>query len=472
MPPSRPQPTSVFSACSTSTPRPQPPATSVPRTAKKCRQLDVVSLAATFSAEFSLDLSTKAPHDPPVVFKLDDAPLQGTWEINVHRSDVDVKVVLVATSRTSLYASPLFNLGCTLEYLDDDNTPWTIKRVNSSEKAQIAAHDGKEPRELARVVVTHDELRAAEAACEGSYTFKKHRRYTLYIKTRYCKPQPVEPEALVGRLPDTSSKPIANDIVRIVFPHAGGSDGAELWTTAAFLSSSSSYLERRLATASATTARTGAKRSRTSARVKVEANDDAEKSFPDSDDETDAVLRDDESSPLSLYDVSQHPDLDYSEIAAPPSAYSTFRAVLRYLETGYIRFAPLSSSCLPVLASARLSRADIVQKMRDAHPSLPIPVSPKSTYRLAHLLDCEPLQQAALVNLSRQLSLDNAAGELFDEASQTYGEWRKVVLAYVVRNWNGVTASAAWKDVQARISRDEIPGVAPLLMELVQARSS
>jgi len=46
------------------------------------------------------------------------------------------------------------------------------------------------------------------------------------------------------------------------------------------------------------------------------------------------------------------------------------------------------------------------------------------------------------------------------------------VLAYVVQNWDGVMVSAAWKDAQARIARDEIPGVAPLLMDLVQARSS
>jgi len=260
--------------------------------------------------------------------------------------------------------------------------------------------------------------------------------------------------------------------VRIVFPHAGGSDGAELWTTAAFLSSSSSYLERRLASASAGTARTGAKRSRTSSRVKVEPTDEVEKDFADSDDETDAILRDEEPSPLSLYDVSQHADLEYEEMRAPPSAYSTFRGVLRYLETGYIRFAPLSSSCLPVLASAKTSRAEAVKRLRGAHPSLPIPVSPKSTYRLARLLDCEPLQQAALVELSEQLSVDNAADELFDKASQTYGEWRRVVLAYVVQNWDGVMVSAAWKDAQARIARDEIPGVAPLLMDLVQARSS
>lgn len=260
--------------------------------------------------------------------------------------------------------------------------------------------------------------------------------------------------------------------MRIAFAGTGAEPYAELWTSAPFLSASSPYFKTLLRSGFSESMRKASKRARTSASAPSSSAtvDNGDKDFDDSDAETDAALCEDEASPLSLHDLSQHADLSYQEIVVHQTAYSTYRAVLRYFQTGFLRFAPLASSCLPVLASAKKSRADLVKERRDAEPSLPIPVSPKSTYRLAHLLGCEPLQRACLVEFGRQLSVVNAAYELFDNASQVYAEWRKVALAYVVREWVRVTASDGWRDLQARIARDEIPGAAPILMELVSAR--
>ncbi|GAA5848215.1 hypothetical protein JCM9279_000981 [Rhodotorula babjevae] len=436
-------------------PRPQP-TPSAPRSGQ-CKHIKVDSLRTSFCAQLDLDLS--APALPEAIANVAlDLPLQGSWELRIARYDLDVKVSLRATSTALSRTNALVDVGLYLHYLADDGSHEEVGGAAAFAQPLDGEHDVTKGR-LVRHTITRERLREVEAASQGRFSSKTHRRYNLYVTVRKHVSDPdagdvesldepladplADPEDLARRLPDTSSRPIADDIVRIVFPHAGGSDGAELWTALAFLSSSSPYLERRLAAPSAGSVRAGAKRSRTSARVKVEPTDEGAKDFVDSDNETDAVLRDEQPSPLSMYDVSQHADLEYDEMTAPPSAYSTFRSVLRYLETGFIRFAPLASSCLPVLASAKTSRADAIKKLRDANPSLPIP-----------------------------LSIDNAAVELFDKASQTYDEWRKVVLAYVVQNWDDVTESAAWKDAQARIARDEIPGVAPLLMELVQARST
>ena len=173
---------------------------------------------------------------------------------------------------------------------------------------------------------------------------------------------------------------------------------------------------------------------------------------------------------LLLFDPVGEPDVSYRQITVKNAAYTTYRAVLRYFETGYIRFAPLSSSCRPAIANATQTRAECIDGMRQAEPALPIPVSSKSTYRLAQVLECKPLQQVCLVALIEQLRPYNAAAELFGDMSLTWPGWRKLVIIYVVKHWEAVLETATWKEAQAKISRDEIPGVAPIVLELMDAR--
>ncbi|BGP40888.1 hypothetical protein JCM10449v2_004853 [Rhodotorula kratochvilovae] len=266
---------------------------------------------------------------------------------------------------------------------------------------------------------------------------------------------------------NTSYTPIPND-VRVFFPSIGET-GVELWTTSHLLSSSSPYLKDLLASDFSESVKIGSKGARASPKpAPTEVR--PPKDFEDSDDETDATLF--EEKLPTLHDLDGL-DFTYRQITVTHTAYSTYRAVLRYLETGFIRFAPLSSSCLPTNPSSRKTRVQHIQDLaddEDKDDQLPPHVSPKSVYRLAHLLRLDDLQKTCLTQLKIALTHDSAAIELFDNASVLYDDWRKVIREHVVQNWDAVTASPSWKDMQARLARDEVPGATPILLELLTAR--
>ncbi|GAA5924284.1 hypothetical protein JCM3775_005646 [Rhodotorula graminis] len=403
----------------------------------------VDTLATTFATTLSMHLAPPSTSTPKSLdYKLRSVPLVGNWSVTTTRHDTFFELSVSTDAATVGYEPLALHLTVRLNALLDDHDVLPIAHGNL-----LPPHIGQ-----VRLVVSYDKLRELEAASDGRYSAASHRAYDLRFEVNVHQGVPlVHPQTLVRRLPDESDRPTRDAV--------------------AFLSASSPYFKTLLRSGFSESVRKASKRARTSASARSSTTvEDGDKNFADSDDETDVALCEDKASPLSLHDVSNHADLSYQEIVVRQTAYSTYSAVLRYFQTGFLRFAPLASSCLPVLASAKKSRADLVKELRAAQPSLPIPVSPKSTYRLAHLLGCEPLQQACLAEFGRQLSVDNAALELFDNASQVYAEWRKVALAYVVREWGRVKASDSWRDLQARIARDEIPGAAPILMELLSAR--
>ncbi|BGP71116.1 hypothetical protein NBRC10513v2_004481 [Rhodotorula toruloides] len=170
-----------------------------------------------------------------------------------------------------------------------------------------------------------------------------------------------------------------------------------------------------------------------------------EKDFDDSDDETDGVYFRRNPVKKSEEDVV----IEHKKVTITGTAFSTYRAVLAYIRTGYIAFAPLSSTC----------------ETRHA-----LPVSPKSTYRLAHLLELEDLQRLCLSNVQETLTPDSAAHELFDEVSVLHEAWRRVVIEYVVANWDAVHATKGWKEVEKRIEEEEVPGAAKIMVQLSRAR--
>ncbi|GAA6052087.1 hypothetical protein NBRC10513_002660 [Rhodotorula toruloides] len=162
----------------------------------------------------------------------------------------------------------------------------------------------------------------------------------------------------------------------------------------------------------------------------------------------------------------------YKEIKITKTAFTTYRAVLAYLRTGFIAFAPLSSTFPADADAAKPTRASRIEAAVSSDPSLPYPVSPKSTFRLAHLLELDELQHFCLANFSKQLTVDCAPYELFSDTSICYDAWRKVVLDFIVDNWDAVTSSASWKTETAKVRRDEIQGAAPIMLELLELKAA
>lgn len=114
-------------------------------------------------------------------------------------------------------------------------------------------------------------------------------------------------------------------------------------------------------------------------------------------------------SPPSVDDDGDDGDLTYRELKITASAYTTYRAVLLYLHSGYITFAPLSSIRLPLDPDAKKTREQVLEKHLTATPSLPFPVSPKSVYRHAHLLEISSLCALSLSELKLRLTISTAA---------------------------------------------------------------
>ncbi|KAI5476327.1 aminomethyltransferase [Pseudohyphozyma bogoriensis] len=119
----------------------------------------------------------------------------------------------------------------------------------------------------------------------------------------------------------------------------------------------------------------------------------------------------------------------YKEVRVTSSRYSTYRALLVWIYTGHITFAPLSTSFPRSRADAedasttKVSRKVGLSQSISEEPLLPIPVSPKSIYRLAHLVDLPALAQLALNAIKSFITVDNAAQELFGDVSALYPDF-------------------------------------------------
>lgn len=178
--------------------------------------------------------------------------------------------------------------------------------------------------------------------------------------------------------------------------------------------------------------------------------------FDDSDDEADDATAshlpkptDDDSSAL------------YHEIVLPQACYTTFEAVLSYITTGYVDFAPLSAT-----RSAEKRSASRDKHLAD-NPLLPLRASPKSVYRLAHLLELPDLAALALANIERQLTVESVAQVLFCDVSLCYDAVKDVALGYALRKWSEVQMSKGMQEVQRQVEADEAPEYGKLAFELL-----
>lgn len=198
--------------------------------------------------------------------------------------------------------------------------------------------------------------------------------------------------------------------------------------------------------------------------------DRAGRDWDDSDDETDET--DDSSAsanPAHAIDDGQH-DRGHCQITVRESAFTTYRAVLLYLKTGYIAFAPLRSSSRALHPkNGPHPRGDFLTNYTTKYPTLPAPASPKSVYRLADLLELADLRKIALAATISRLSPASIAYELFAPVSIAYEELRTALIEYAVKNLDAVQGTSSWKVQQEKAARGEIDGSSLVLTELLAA---
>ncbi|ORY88836.1 hypothetical protein BCR35DRAFT_350750 [Leucosporidium creatinivorum] len=261
--------------------------------------------------------------------------------------------------------------------------------------------------------------------------------------------------------------------VRLYFPLCE----RELWANSAFLAEKSPYFKDLFASGFAE----GSLRTES---TRLEKDDDGAwrmSTFDDSDDETDTVPP--SSSPIKTEgDVTSSSSpvkseagcgSPFREIIITETAFTTYRALLVYLQTAHIDFAPLLSSfnadiSFPPAATRR--KMKITTRRLDGM-SLPLPASPKSIYRLAHLLSLPDLSAQALAALSSQLTPSNVLYELFDSVSGTYDEVQQVELEYAIKHWKEVKCSASMFLMESRAQSGKLSHPVGMLLKLAKSLS-
>ncbi|KAI0263963.1 hypothetical protein BC834DRAFT_924778 [Gloeopeniophorella convolvens] len=168
-------------------------------------------------------------------------------------------------------------------------------------------------------------------------------------------------------------------------------------------------------------------------------------------------------------------------------AYATYRAVLYYLYTDRIRFAPLSSTFLsvaPAAAGAQTpndsqaslgnvaraagppeahaggasSRREWIQEWVRGNPGLPAPCSAKAVYRLADKLGLVELKARAFEHITKSLTVENVPYEVFSTFSATFEVVRKVEVKYFLDHWSDIRGSDAMRNVWHQIRLGRHPG--------------
>ncbi|GAA5850764.1 hypothetical protein JCM8547_009083 [Rhodosporidiobolus lusitaniae] len=180
--------------------------------------------------------------------------------------------------------------------------------------------------------------------------------------------------------------------------------------------------------------------------------------FCQSDKETDKV----EAKKTREKKVAREAGLDKpcKTVAVTDTAYSTYFAVLVWLQSRYISFARLFSSfrssaeSRQTVTTAR-SKA-VFEQQKKSDPLLPPPVSPKSVYRLAHLLELDDLISLSLENLSSQLHSATAAYELFSNVSTFHPAVRDVILEHAVEKWKEMKGKKAREEMEERALAGEL----------------
>ncbi|GAA5908888.1 hypothetical protein JCM6882_005475 [Rhodosporidiobolus microsporus] len=251
-------------------------------------------------------------------------------------------------------------------------------------------------------------------------------------------PEEKAPSELARQFANLSLAQIANDVL-LDFPRSG----RQLWTSENLLLQSpyfASLLSSDFAESS---------KAPTALRAKAAGEP---LFFDDSGDEEKVGIK--PSSALSPSQASPH-----KTVTVTKTSYATYLAVVCWLQSGHIAFAPLASTFLSTEVSegeAFVSRKKSISSSSTAHivdcASL-LPVSPKSVYRLSHLLDLPSLSSLALSNFSSQLTVSNAAHELFSETSGCYNEVWNAVVEFIARYSDKVRGTERWKEAEERAGK-------------------
>ncbi|PWN34713.1 uncharacterized protein FA14DRAFT_160202 [Meira miltonrushii] len=193
---------------------------------------------------------------------------------------------------------------------------------------------------------------------------------------------------------------------------------------------------------------------------------------------------------------SEHDRRKRRKVNVIDSAYPTFKALLYFLYTDTIEFAPLTSSFLPadvtadtgsnnLLSSSGRSRrrgdvGSLVEEMAKAHrrrkavietycernPGKPSPCSAKAMYRLADKLDIPDLKKRAQEHIAMSLTVHNIVWETFSGYNTQFPDICDMEIDFLLKHWSQVKRSNAIKSIFQR--SNNLPGIELVLPKLLE----
>ncbi|KAF8195411.1 hypothetical protein BJ912DRAFT_956877 [Pholiota molesta] len=189
-------------------------------------------------------------------------------------------------------------------------------------------------------------------------------------------------------------------------------------------------------------------------------------------------------------------------IVVKDAAYTTYRAMLYYIYTDNIVFAPLSSSFIGMSSDGATvaqadtslpstpsegsqipsgqrfshqdtapmsSRADWIREWMRLNPGRPAPCSAKSIYRIADRLDLTELKERAAEHITKSLTVENIAYEVFSPFAAAFETIRKVEIDFFLAHWQEIRASDTMKHVWLQIRNGRHPGFEEVWPVIVQS---
>ncbi|GAA5848306.1 hypothetical protein JCM9279_001005 [Rhodotorula babjevae] len=454
------------------------------RAAAPVTGVDDTKLSAVVEADFNVhvtvDLDLKL-HDPDLYEELglNKMPLCGRWYVCVELEEQDIRFQISHAAADDCLHGMTTCVEMELSWEDGGRFRSMHKVVSFAGLAPQAQPQSKKLGDGFFLDLTPQHIAAAQQDSNGSYDPAQQRKYRLTFDMRQdrCRP-PRGARALAVRAPDSAAKAQPHD-VRLFFPGTDERADAELWTTERFLTTSSTYFRNLFSSGLAETVTIGVKRARTGRsqdslggqRLSVKPHD-SKHSDEDSDRETDAFMYQgmlSQPSPAS-HDSLEGDEFSYKQVTVEQAAYTTYRAVLLWLSTGFIDFVPLTSS-FAATADPLEARMASLLALHKVDACLPIAASPKSVYRLAHILELDELEAIAMRFVYDEcLTVDTAPIELFSELARDHAPWRAGILDWILAHWDEVKVSEAWIEMKRRVACDELEGAGPVFLELTERR--
>ncbi|KAH9943871.1 hypothetical protein B0H21DRAFT_884156 [Amylocystis lapponica] len=142
-------------------------------------------------------------------------------------------------------------------------------------------------------------------------------------------------------------------------------------------------------------------------------------------------------------------------------ASPTWAALIFYLYTGTVVFAPLTSE-------GRMTRGVFIERYRSRNPHRPTPCSCKSMFRLAHEMGIEELKDLALGYLKSRLSAQTILSEIFSAFTSQYDAVKTLELAVLTEHWDELNGSPALADRLAESTSGNYPHASWILAECLQ----